>query len=162
MGEGKYLVIGIDPGLNGAIALFDVDKDELIGVTGMPVFNIKGKKYVDQFGLASILRPFAPTIRFAFVENVHSMPKQGVASTFKFGDGFGIVKGVLAGLAIPTLLIEPNQWKRLMKVTHDKDSSRQRASQLLPSAAHLWPNKNDDGKAEAALIAYYGAHLQNR
>ena len=159
--SGEKMAIGIDPGLNGAIALWDMDENKLLGVTAMPVFSIKGKHVTDQYGLATVLRPYAPSIRVAFVENVHSMPKQGVKSTFTFGDGFGIVKGVLAGLAISTSLVEPKQWKGVMKVTADKDSSRQRASSLMPYAAHLWPNKNDDGKAEAALIVYYGVHISS-
>jgi crossover junction endodeoxyribonuclease RuvC len=48
-------------------------------------------------------------------------------------------------------------WKRALGVKGDKDVSRQRASALLPRHSGLWLRKKDDGRAEAALIAYYGA-----
>jgi hypothetical protein len=38
-----------------------------------------------------------------------------------------------------------------------KDGARARASQLIPSAAHHWPLKKHDGRAEAALLAFYAS-----
>ena len=38
----------------------------------------------------------------------------------------------------------------------DKDEARKRASELMPNASHLWQYKNEDGVAEAALLAYFG------
>jgi crossover junction endodeoxyribonuclease RuvC len=37
----------------------------------------------------------------AFVERVSAMPKQGVTSTFKFGQANGVLIGILAALHIP-------------------------------------------------------------
>ena len=38
-----------------------------------------------------------------------------------------------------------------------KDQSRALASNLFPQSAYLFKRVKDDGRAEAALIAYYGA-----
>ena len=55
------------------------------------------------------------------------------------------------------VLVPPQVWKRRFNLTSDKDASRARASELLPAHAHLWPLKEHDGRAEAALLALYGA-----
>jgi hypothetical protein len=41
------------------------------------------------------------------------------------------------------------------------NGARARATQLLPAAAHRWPLVKHDGRAEAALIAYYGRRQFN-
>jgi crossover junction endodeoxyribonuclease RuvC len=85
------------------------------------------------------------------------MPGQGVSGVFAFGKAYGIILGVIAGHSIPLTLVPPVRWKRQMGVTKSKDGCRARASQLLPAAAHQWPLRKHDGRAEAALIALYGA-----
>jgi hypothetical protein len=47
-------------------------------------------------------------------------------------------------------------WKKALGVPADKDGARARASQLMPENAWLWPLVKHDGRAEAALIAYWG------
>jgi len=94
-----------------------------------------------------------------FIENVHAMPKQGVSSSFRFGDGFGQLKGVIAALQLPSTRVAPAEWKKALKLGRDKEQSRYRASKLYPSGAAAWPRKKDNGIAEAVLIAHYGKHL---
>jgi hypothetical protein len=69
----------------------------------------------------------------------------------------GWLAGVLASRSVPLTLVPPVRWKRALGVSKDKDGCRARASQLLPKAAHQWPLRKHDGRAEAALIALYGA-----
>jgi crossover junction endodeoxyribonuclease RuvC len=97
-------------------------------------------------------------IDMAFVEKVHSMPGQGVRSMFTMGVGYGAWLGLLAGLQIPTTLVMPQRWKKVMLADQgqDKDASRLRAIQLFPTEAEYFTRKKDDGRAEAALIAEYG------
>ena len=63
---------------------------------------------------------------------------------------------VVAANFIPLTMVAPLKWKRALGVPADKDGARARASQLLPAHAGLWCRVKDDGRAEAALIAYYG------
>ena len=92
----------------------------------------------------------------AWVEDVHSMPGQGVASTFKFGRSVGVVEGALSALGIPIRWVSPAKWKKAMGLPADKGAARRRAIELWPDHAHLFARVKDDGRAEAALIAEYG------
>lgn len=155
------LILGIDPGLSGALAFYDPEANTLV-IHDMPTFTVsvnnRQRRILDEDELARILHSNLLMQRIAaVVENVHSMPEQGVASSFKFGVCFGAIRGVLAALQIPRAYVEPSVWKRHFKLTSDKDAARRRASELLPQHAHLWPLKKHDGRAEAALIAYYGS-----
>lgn len=156
----RTLYAGADPGLDGAIAFFDPAADRLT-MLRMPTFEItvgkKKRRRVDVHSLARALRLHADDIALATIEEVHAMPKQGVSSGFSFGASFGLLWGVVAALDIPAKPVEPAVWKRRMGLTGDKDASRRLASRLLPRHAHLWPLKKDDGAAEAALLAIYGA-----
>lgn len=144
-------VLGVDPGLTGAIALWDPRDDTLI-IKDMPVTA----GVVSPTLLSWELRELAPEL--AWVEEVHAMPKQGVSSTFKFGASYGAVLGVLAALEVPTLLVTPNKWKRLLGLSRDKGASRGRAAQLFPKHAGSFSRVRDDGRAEAVLVAYYGVN----
>lgn len=144
------LTIGVDPGLTGAIALIDND-GQLLTIYDMPALAgdvsaqlVAGLDdwHLDDFGTVVI-------------EDVHSMPKQGVASSFKFGRSKGVVEGVFAGARRPVRYVSPAKWKNDLRLTKDKGSCRQRAVELWPAKADLFKRVKDDGRAEAALIAYW-------
>ena len=147
--------IGIDPGLNGAIAYL---KDGKLDIWDMPTFSIKrnnkNKREVDASSLSDTLEDLHGV---AFVEKVGAMPGQGVSSMFSFGQSYGIILGILAAYQIPITLVPPKTWKAVLKVRQGKDAARMKASELMPEHSGLWPLKKHDGRAEAALIAYYGS-----
>ena len=151
------MILGIDPGLGGAIAALTAHSR--LDIYDMPTLaltvNGKTRRRIDGHKLAQLIKSLAPAVTAAVLENVHSMPAQGVASSFSFGKAAGAIEQCLVDHNIPYRTVEPAVWKRYFSVTHDKDSSRQRASQLLPAFAGLWPNKSHDGRAEAALLALY-------
>jgi len=155
------MILGIDPGLSGALAFY-YPVSGALDVVDMPthrlVANGKGKTRLDLYRLAQALRDmnFFEPITWAFIEEVHAMPKQGVTSSFSFGFAAGAVQGIVAALGIPMTRVTPNKWKQALGLTGDKDMSRRRASELMPRHAHNWPLKKHDGRAEAALMAYYG------
>lgn len=149
--------VGIDPGAKGAIALIEGDSAAGFALTirDMPAVKVgkKGKLRVDPAALASMLREFNPA--HVWVEDVHAMPGNGAVSMFSFGMAFGFAYGVPLALGFPITLIGPAQWKSAMRC--GVDNARDRASQLLPKHAGMWPLKGHDGRAEAALIALYGS-----
>ena len=151
------IFIGIDPGLHGAIASY-FPAQNLLGIVDMPTHEItvNGKKrlQIDKHLLRNLLR--VTDCSRAFVEDVHSMPKQGVASSFKFGFVAGCIQQAVVDAGFELVLVPPQVWKRRFNLTADKDAARARASELLPAHAHLWPLKKHDGRAEAALLALYG------
>ena len=142
-------IMAVDPGLGGAVALF-IPQGEMIAVYDMPV--VDGD--VDAASLAAIVRSWRPET--SLVERVASRPGQGVSSMFKFGTGYGIVRGVLAAVGIPTVLVSSTKWKRYFALDADKEKSRALALRTWPGRSELFARKKDHGRAEAALLAYYG------
>ena len=89
------------------------------------------------------------------LEHVHSMPSDGHVGAFRFGDSFGVIRGVLGALGLQPVLIAPAEWKPAIGAPADKRKSRARASELFPGQAHLWKRAKDDGRAEAAMLGLY-------
>jgi crossover junction endodeoxyribonuclease RuvC len=149
--------LGIDVGLNGAIAL--VQDGELIGVVDMPTVTLdrngKAKRQVSVPELVEIIKQFDPTE--AYVEKVFAMAGQGVTSVFSFGRSLGVVEGVLTTLKIKTTLMTPQTWQKGLGMTGGKDGSRARAMELFPEQMALFKRVKDDGRSDAALIALWGA-----
>ena len=85
---------------------------------------------------------------------------EGVVGAFAFGDSKGVVRGVLAGAAIPVIWITPPSWKRVIGIPPGKDgakdAARAEAIARWPDRADLFAHKNDDGLAEACLIGVAG------
>lgn len=153
------IVVGIDPGLSGAIARYDSVANTL-EVHDMPTFmlerNGKKKRDVDLPSAARIIDNATKEAGTRIcIEQVSSMPGQGVSSVFAFGKAYGIVLGICAATFCPLETVTPAVWKRGLSVPSMKDGARARASALLPMHAHLWTRVKDDGRAEASLLAYW-------
>ena len=110
---------------------------------------------VDAATLTQRFAQFRPDL--AVVELVASRPGQGVASVFKFGCGFGIVRGVIAASGVPLHLVSPGKWKRHFGLDADKEKGRALALRLWPSRSDLFGRRRDHGRSEAALLARYAA-----
>jgi crossover junction endodeoxyribonuclease RuvC len=152
------LTIGIDPGQSGAIAVLAAD-GSLELVCDLPVIRDRSLAWIDGGELQSILLDAirGRTAR-AVVERVSAMPRQGVASSFAFGVGFGSVLGVVQALHLPLELVTPAQWKRALGLSSDKHASLHKARLLFPTA-ELGLAKHD-GRAEALLIAHHAVRYQ--
>ena len=155
------MILGIDPGITGALAL--LDGDECRGVWDMPVSEKthgKGKE-VNAHLLADIvdeaIREAGEDGLQAIIEQVSAMPGQGVSSMFSFGASYGTVRGVLGALGVPYTQVTPQRWKRSQGLTgRDKDASRTLAIQRYPEIRHLLTRKKDNGRADAVLIGAFG------
>ncbi|HAX91973.1 MAG TPA: hypothetical protein DCY07_07185 [Rhodospirillaceae bacterium] len=153
------LFVGIDPGLSGALAFLSGEELDVLAMPTLTITKAKGtRRVLDLTALANIIDNKTKNAAkvSVFIERVASMPKQGVASMFSFGESYGAIKGIVAANFLPMTLVTPVTWKAKLKVSRNKDDARYRASQLMPRFAHLWPRRKDDGMAEAALIAFYG------
>ena len=156
--------MGIDPGASGALALYDAEANRIMKLYDMPTHTItvsgKKRKRIDQHALDRFMEEFeAYWPRLLAIEDVHSMPLQGVTSAFSFGKAAGCVEQAAVCHKLPISLVDPAAWKRAMGLTKDKDSCRRAASRLIPSAAHHWPLKGHDGRAEAAILAVYASRI---
>jgi crossover junction endodeoxyribonuclease RuvC len=87
------------------------------------------------------------------VETVHSMPKQGVASSFKFGVAYGGAVALAERLNCVWHMVTPQVWKKALKLDSDKNKSSALARELWPYAPLF--RKKDNGRAEALLMAYW-------
>ena len=145
--------IGIDPGFKGAVAI--LRNDDFIEVIDAPVLTIgKSKREHNIPAMVDILAGYTKTGVVA-IEKVHSMPRQGVASVFTFGKGFGIWLGILSALGIPFEEVTPQRWQGVMMdgMQRGKDANRLKAMQLFPSLSSQLKFKSNDGRADSLLIA---------
>ena len=145
---------GLDPGLNGAVASWD---GELLAVFDIPKIKSKGRgEEVSEVELADIMQLMFADCDHFYIEKVASMPKQGVASTFKFGYSAGIPRGMIAMNGTPITMVTPSVWKTSMDLGTDKEYARTKALQTFPSFSDFFKRKKDHNRAEAALLALYG------
>ncbi|MEC7168804.1 MAG: crossover junction endodeoxyribonuclease [Pseudomonadota bacterium] len=149
-------IIGIDPGLSGAIAILQ-DK-QVLGIYDMPVMS-EGKKNKRQLNSAQLVNIIKENIItneeiVVVVEQVNAMPGQGVTSMFNFGQTFGAIKGVCAALELPIFFVRPSKWKKYFElINSSKDSSRTKVIEMYPSLSNQLTKKKDVNKSDAILIA---------
>jgi crossover junction endodeoxyribonuclease RuvC len=156
-------VIGIDPGLTGAIALLRDGK--FAEAIDMPTSGRGqgGKQDLNHAELARIFRELPPCT--AYVEHVWGYNRDGVkqssAAGFRLGLCVGTIRQALASHGFPMELVVPQKWKKDMGlIGTDKDAARTKAIQLFPDAPLA--RKKDIGRADALLLALYGYRVERR
>jgi hypothetical protein len=153
------LTLGVDPGQTGAIAM--LADGAWTGFIDMPISTRKaGGHEINGAQLAASLRGVLQQHAGAYVmgvlEAVSAMPKQGVTSSFRFGESFGVVKGVLSALGIGYILVPAQMWKKHLRLTGcEKDAARTLVIQRFPECAENMKRKKDVGRADALLLAHY-------
>ena len=151
-------IIGIDPGLSGAIAI--VQNNKVLAIYDMPVMA-EGKKNKKQLNSAQLVNLIKENTEnedeiAVIVEQVNAMPGQGVTSMFNFGQTFGAIKGVCAALNLPIYFVRPSKWKKHFElINSSKDSSRTKAIEMYPSLSAQLAKKKDVNKSDAILIARF-------
>ena len=151
------VIIGCDPGKSGAIAALTFE-GRLVGVDDMPVVgSIISPVLLDE-AVHNYIDPLSIRQGHAVVEDVHAMPKQGVTSVFSFGRSLGVAEACLACNGLALHYVSPARWKKALGLSSDKGASRRRAIELWPAQAQLFARAKDDGRAEAALLAYWWLH----
>jgi len=150
-------VCGFDCGLSGACAGIELHASgvRIITVTDMPVTGVGSKRRVDAIGLQQWLLEVGP--HHAVIETAQPFPRQGVSSIFRYGRAAGVVEGVVAVCGIPIEYVSAAHWKRTLHLSADKEASRALAIARFPDAHAFFARKGDHGKAEAALLALFGA-----
>ena len=152
------IVVGIDPGLSGAIAILEGKK--VVSLFDMPVMA-EGKKNKRQLNSAQLVNILKDNTKSnaeiaVVVEQVNAMPGQGVTSMFNFGQTFGAIKGVCAALKLPIFFVRPSKWKKHFElINSSKDSSRTKAIEMYPSISNQLAKKKDVNKSDAILIGRF-------
>lgn len=164
------MILGIDPGLAGALAVYDSENNEVVTAVNVPTLSIERNKKIKQaldfhrvMHVMTDITQKIPGLR-AVIEQVGAMPGQGVSSMFSFGMVTGALEMAVVAAGVPYSKIMPAVWKKALGCAAGKDLTLLRASQLLPNSVSWWTplrlerdKEHCIGIAEAALIAYYGA-----
>lgn len=137
--------LGIDPGKAGAIAVMDGD-DMSVVVYDMPATIEEKRAILSEIG----------AVRVGWIEKPFFPRMIGIKNAVTIAQAYGEMRACLFFAGVPTNEIPPAAWKKTFGLSTDKDASRAYAASVFPDQAHLWTRKKDDGRAEAALIAYYG------
>ena len=156
-------IVGIDPGLSGAIAILEDKK--VLAIFDMPVMaeGKKNKRQLNSAQLVNIIKENIKTESEVIVEQVNAMPGQGVTSMFNFGQTFGAIKGICAALNLPIFFVRPPKWKKHFELLNSsKDTSRTKVIEMYPSLSSQLSKKKDVNKTDAILIArfYYETSLK--
>ena len=152
------IIIGIDPGVSGAICILNNGK--ITEIYEMPTM-IDGKKNKKQVNGAEITNIINKEIENekdvkVVIEHVSAMPGQGVTSMFNFGQSFGVLKGICAALKLPVHFIRPVKWKKHFNlINSEKDASRTKVIEAFPYISSKISKKKDSNKADAILIARF-------
>jgi len=152
------IIIGIDPGISGAISILENKK--VLEVYDTPTM-IDGKKNKRQINSAQVTNIIKERLKdgkevIVVVEHVNAMPGQGVTSMFNFGQSFGVIKGICAALGLPIYFVRPSKWKKHFNlIKTNKDASRTKVIEAYPEISSKLHRKKDSNRADAILIALY-------
>lgn len=139
------IILGIDPGKQGAFAVLDCDEMQ-VTTHDMPGTLDEKRALISAIGPVKccwLERPFFPRMI-------------GIKNAVTIAQAYGELKACLFFAGIPTFEVDPSAWKKTMRLSTDKNASRALASQYFPDCSDQWARVRDDGRAESALIALYG------
>lgn len=160
------MVIGIDPGKNGAIALVHSETEAQIYDTPTEKLKLGGQEYKISAMFDLLLSMVDRGAKEAFVEDVHTFRGDGVVGAFSFGRGVGLWHGLLVASGIAFQRVLPQRWQKHFGMTDTngvdrKTMSRQVASAMYPKLSPLFTRVKDHDRAEALLIGRYGLDNAN-
>ena len=161
------LIIGIDPGISGAICFFD--NGQVKEIINMPVMA-DGKKNKRQINGPQTYNEILRRIKnypkkdiTVVIEQVSAMPGQGVTSMFNFGQSFGVIKGICSAMQLSMFFIRPAKWKKYFGlIKTEKDASRTKVIEIFPYISSELSRKKDSNKADAVLIASFFYNTFNK
>ena len=154
------LIIGIDPGISGAICFFkNGEVKEILDIPNMA----EGKKNKRQINGPQIYNEISKRIInipknevVVVIEQVSAMPGQGVTSMFNFGQSFGVLKGICSAMQLSMHFVRPAKWKKYFGlIKTEKDASRTKVIEIFPYISSELSRKKDSNKADAVLIASF-------
>lgn len=151
--------MGIDPGLDGCIAIHNVTANTF-HLQPVPTVKLNAnRRELDPSEIFGML-PLFDVTELVVVEEVNADPKFGSGSSFTFGKGFGMILACVKIAGLPLLRVRPQQWKGKMLEGTDKskEAAIQRVQQLYPklNLCTTKPTTPSHDAAEAVLMALYG------
>lgn len=154
------LIVGIDPGINGALAFLS-HAGQVISYSKMPKLASREQ---DIPGLFKLLRDVRADLTMVLIERVTATAIGGKKQNFSFGRNLGQVEGVMVAMGLPFLEVHPKTWQKVMHDGASKSMGPKERSLLV--AKRLWPSCDfggeHDGIIDASLIAEYGRRIYHQ
>jgi len=161
------IYVGIDPGLDGGIALIEESQGSTL--FDIPVIFEKTKKGKRRrYCIQAICEIFRHNILkysreevFVVLEKAQAMPGQGVSSMFSTGRGFGMYEGILSAFQVRHDVVHPKKWQKEFSISGDtKAKAFQVAQQLFPGQQFTTTRgRLLTGRCDSVLMAEYGRRL---
>lgn len=167
------ILLGIDPGISGAIAAVD-HNGTLLGIRDLPSIELPGKgtirRRLDGAGLVRVIRELVPADEsaIAYIEDVQAWGGIAASQLAAMVGSKLVLCAILDLFAsrIEIIPVLPHVWKPHFGLRRAKDEkpaefkarSRAKALELQPDASIS--KAAHDGRAEALLIALYGRDKQ--
>jgi hypothetical protein len=152
------IVLAFDPGISGALCI--LGPNGVLLLDDLPVHQTqhgRGAKVRAELDLHALCATLAAQdIGHCVIERCGPMPRQGLASTWRFAESFGQLIGVVVARGIAFSLIRPQDWQRYHQIGPATGASLQRAVQLFPTCAPRLSRKRDHHRADSLLLAAYG------
>lgn len=156
-------LMAVDPGLSGAVCF--VKDGSIVEIMDTPTLADGSNRQVDVMAICRRIDKYRP--RIAIIENVQPMPSipgadgvrrgMGAASSFRFGFAVGQIRAVAVCYGMEVRLVHPQSWKRWAGLKgSDKEQSRMKALELVPSAVPWLGLKKHHNRAESLILALYG------
>lgn len=175
-------ILGIDPGISGACSLYCPDEPvpNVEWMFDIPAIGEGNKREIEYVALRDMVYSLKPNV--AFIEQVNAfVPKRkdeetgelvtdpwGATSMFRFAGSYFALRAVVSCLEIPLRTVPPGTWKAAFNLKGKQksggtdDTARQLVLQRYPMCAPFLKFKYHQHRAEAYLIAVYGARLWRR
>ena len=156
------LVGGVDPGLDGAFAVYDSGNEVLTGIWDMPTFgktvSRRLRRRLDLVRIFDVLQTLdAIGVAVVWIEDVAGRGNQVGGAQLSYG--VGVLHAMCVAIKLRYETIAPGAWKARLRAPRGKEGATQRAEGLFPKQRLLFRGPQGgklDGRAEAAMIAFYG------
>jgi len=163
------IIVGIDPGQKGAFA--KIKNGELVKCADLPIASVEvgGKEklhmFVEEIFEQLELQGEKPSNVHTFIEKQgytgEMFEKMTKAALARYMCAYGELIGYIKGRGYGLTLVAPITWIKGINAPGGKDGHIVKAYQVFPGKTHMFrgvKGQTKDGRADAALIAYYG-HL---
>jgi crossover junction endodeoxyribonuclease RuvC len=156
------MIAGIDPGMSGAIAILKPDGSST--VHDMPTKKVGKKNKLDGLKIREILQD----VEFVMLEEVGSRTGQGIVSAFTFGEGFGLLKGVIESQSLSYATVRPTEWQKRFGLNTGTKDKKKKKLEIANKCLSIFPDANlygargglKDGRSDALMIAHYASQTQ--
>lgn len=161
------LIVGIDNGVNGGIAILD-QNGEMVDVQKMPIeLSKETRKEYDFTELVKIFDTLEEQVHdyeiSVFIEKAQPRFMDGSKQAFKTGMGYGLILGILSALGLKYTIITSQTWMKECFADYDTKTKEKKS---IAWCLAKFPNENwkvserskkmHDGMTDACCIAYYG------